>query len=642
MHFCHSQNTGPVVILEFALASLLALSPDSLQSPPRPGALPVVGINDNTREAGVLSAGVLSVELTVGRTQWYPEADDGPSVEALAFGEVGKGLTIPGPVLRASAGTRMRVTITNPLAETLTVHGLFDRPGPPRPVAVAPGATRQVEFSAPVGTYFYWGTTRRLPLGARLPDESQLSGALVIDPPGRRRKDRVFIIGIRLQQPDSTAEGVIPFHEAMVINGKSWPHTERLNLTQGDSVFWRVLNPAGAPHPMHLHGFYFRVDSRGSWRADTVYTKDEQRPAVTELMSAGSTFTMAFVPTEPGNWVFHCHFAFHVSPDRSLSSRQSGTAPHAHAAKHHMSGLVIGMHVAQRGRQVADRAKPRDIDLFVNSKPRIFRDKPGYSFMVQEGPTPPAPDSAKPPGTPLVLTRGERVRIRVHNRLPEPTAVHWHGIELESFPDGVPDWSGMGRNLFTNVPANGSFDAVFTPPRAGTFIYHSHLNEMNQIVSGMFAPLIVLEPGQKFDSEHDKIFLVGAAGPINEGENDMGTVNGEREPEPVDLVAGRTYRFRMINIHPEWRVQFTIGSDTSVATWRPVAKDGADLPESQRKPQAAFLLTGPGETADFEFTPIEPGTLVLSIRTRISGWAIPQLLLVRPATNSDGAAAKAN
>ncbi len=615
-----------------SLAAFVMLLPVGLPQPHRVDApLPRTVINDNSKPAGRMTGSTLAVHLTVGRTQWFPEAEDGPNVEALAFGEAGKGMSIPGPLIRVAAGTRVHVTLTNPLADTLTVHGLFDRPGAPRAVVVPPGATERVEFSAPTGTYFYWGTTTKSGLGGRHPNESQLSGAIVVDAPGKRPRDRVIIIGIRLQEPDSTAEGAIPFHEAMVMNGKSWPHTERLNLVQGDSVFLRVLNAAGAPHPMHLHGFYFRVDSRGSWTADTVYAREQQRPAVTELMSPGSTFTMAFVPTEPGNWVFHCHFAFHVSPDRSLLPVDKDTTSHAHGKRGHMAGLVMGMQVAARGPQRVHRATPRDIALFVNTKPRVFRDQPALSFIEQKGPVEPRADSAQIPGMPLLLTRGERVRIRVSNRLAEPTAIHWHGIELESFPDGVPDWSGMPGNLFTNVPANGSFDAVFTPPRAGTFIYHSHLNEMNQIVSGMFNPLIVLDPGQKFDPETDKIFLVGAAGPIKEGENDMGTVNGEREPEPIDLVAGRTYRFRMININPEWRVQFSLGTDTEVATWRPVAKDGAELPESQRVPQPAFLLTGPGETADFEFTPATAGNMELSIRTRRAGWNIPILLRVSPA-----------
>lgn len=628
-----------VGILLAALALLLPSRPQLAVDDP---AFVRAAINDNSRAAGSRTGSTHTVELTVGHTRWFPEADDGPSVEALAFGEVGRELSIPGPMIRVTEGTRVLVTISNPLSDTLWINGLHSRPGMAQPVVVAPGGQRRVEFSAAAGTYFYWGSIRGSAIGGRGADESQLSGAIIVDPPGSQRRDRVFVLGIRLQERDSSAAGIVPFHELMVINGKAWPHTERLSLTQGDSTFWRVLNPTGAPHPMHLHGFYFRVDSRGNWRADTVFAKEQQRPAVTELMYNGSTYTMAFVPTEPGNWVFHCHFAFHVSPDRSLGSLNTDTSSHAHGAKGHMSGLVLGMTVAPRGRQVVHRAKPRDINLFVNSTPRVFRDKPAYSFILQNGLLEPAVDSGRPPGEPLLLTRGERVRIRVFNRLPEATAIHWHGIELESFPDGVPDWSGTMRNLFTNVPSNGTFDAVFTPPRAGTFIYHSHINEMEQIMSGMFAPLIVLEPGEKFDPEHDKIFLVGAAGPINEGENDMGTVNGEREPGRIDLVAGRTYRFRLINIHPDWRVDFRLGTDTTVSQWRPIAKDGADLPESQRTLQSAFLLTGPGETADFEFTPTTPGVLVLNVGTRASGWHIPQVIRVRPALTPSVAEATEN
>ena len=49
------------------------------------------------------------------------------------------------------------------------------------------------------------------------------------------------------------------------------------------------------------------------------------------------------------------------------------------------------------------------------------------------------------PGPTIVLERGKPVSITVVNRLREPTAVHWHGIELESYFDGVADFSGAGR-----------------------------------------------------------------------------------------------------------------------------------------------------------------------------------------------------
>ena len=52
--------------------------------------------------------------------------------------------------------------------------------------------------------------------------------------------------------------------EALAINGKSWPHTERIGLTVGDTARWRVVNGTVRGHPMHLHGFYFRVDATGN------------------------------------------------------------------------------------------------------------------------------------------------------------------------------------------------------------------------------------------------------------------------------------------------------------------------------------------------------------------------------------------
>jgi len=91
---------------------------------------------------------------------------------------------------------------------------------------------------------------------------------------------------------------------------------------------------------------------------------------------------------------------------------------------------------------------------------------------------------------------------------------------------------------------------------------------------------------------------------------------------------GETYRFRLINIHPDWRVEFVLGTDTAVAKWRAVAKDGADLPASQSTVGHAYLLTGPGETADFEFTPTEPGAMRLQVQTRVAGWNVPVNVII--------------
>jgi hypothetical protein len=60
-------------------------------------------------------------------------------------------------------------------------------------------------------------------------------------------------------------------------------------------------------------------------------------------------------------------------------------------------------------------------------------------YVLAEDGTAPASDSVDIPGRPLVLTRGEATAVTVVNRLREPTAVHWHGLELESYSDGMAD-----------------------------------------------------------------------------------------------------------------------------------------------------------------------------------------------------------
>jgi hypothetical protein len=108
-------------------------------------------------------------------------------------------------------------------------------------------------------------------------------------------------------------------------------------------------------------------------------------------------------------------------------------------------------------------------------------------------------------------------------------------------------------------------------------------------------------------------------------------VNGHVEPQPLALAAGRPNRLRLININADQRVLFELMRGDSVSSWRPVAKDGADLPARQSAVRRAALLTGPGETADFEIVP-QPGerlTLVISGPYATIPWRKPMHLMVR-------------
>jgi FtsP/CotA-like multicopper oxidase with cupredoxin domain len=149
------------------------------------------------------------------------------------------------------------------------------------------------------GTYYYWASTTGGSIDREW-FESQLTGALIVDPPNAPTDDRVFVIGAWFRPADSSLAVPRPAQDVMVINGRSWPHTERLSYTQGDSVRWRLINATGVAHPMHLHGFYFNVESRGDWTSEHVYRGEDRPLVVTDLMLPGHTMRIGWQPVRPG------------------------------------------------------------------------------------------------------------------------------------------------------------------------------------------------------------------------------------------------------------------------------------------------------------------------------------------------------
>src|SRR5262249_18335029 len=160
------------------------------------------------------------------------------------------------------------------------------------------------------------------------------------------------------------------------------------------------------------------------------------------------------------------------------------------------------------------------------------------------------------------------------------TAIHWHGLEIESYYDGVPLWDGTPQRTTPYIAPGSSFTAYMTPPRAGTFIYHTHWNDVRQLLGGMYGAILVLEPGQKYDPTTDKVFVLG-----RNGTNDMRdplVLNGSPQPGVMVLLTGQTYRFRIVNITPlDSTLTASLTNEGKASKWRPIAKDGADLPASK-------------------------------------------------------------
>lgn len=105
------------------------------------------------------------------------------------------------------------------------------------------------------------------------------------------------------------------------------------------------------------------------------------------------------------------------------------------------------------------------------------------------------------PGPTLRVMRGEEVKVRLINELPEPTLIHWHGLRLPNAMDGVPHLTQMP------IAPGESFDYRFVAPDAGTFWYHSHLYSSEQLERGLYGALIVEEP-EAIDIDRDVLLVI--------------------------------------------------------------------------------------------------------------------------------------
>lgn len=559
--------------------------------------------NDNRIAAGTLRHDTLFVKLELRLAEWRPEGEDGPVMLVETFAEEGKPAQIPAPLLRVTEGTTIAATVTNRLADsTVYLKGFGTRPATPDSLALPPGETTTLTFPAGVpGTYFY---DARIGNVANSNERNLTAGAFIVDPPGPRRPDRIIVLNIWGAPLDSNW-----YQNALGMNGLSWPHSERLTATVGDTVHWRVINATVRGHPMHLHGAFFRVESMGRLWADTAYARDHQPEVVTQSMRAGQTMTLSWAPVQPGRWIFHCHLVFHVASPESRAMAEPGDEHETHAddPRKHMAGLVMAIEARMPpGVSAPNYVASRTLDLFVQDGPQRFRAPRSMSFILQQGATPPARDSMLTPGSLLLLTRDEVTAVRVHNRMPEPTSVHWHGLELESFSDGVPGLGGLlDGPTSPSVPPGGTFTARLLSPRAGTFIYHTHLRDLEQLNSGLYGPMLVLEPGEPFDPSRDHVHTMawdGAPG------GPQLLINGDSlGGPPITMRVGETHRFRFINIGPAGRLPFSIERDGTRQRWVRLAKDGATLPPAMQVPVPAIVLVDVGETYDFTFTPAEPG-----------------------------------
>jgi FtsP/CotA-like multicopper oxidase with cupredoxin domain len=650
-----------VPLTSLLTALMISIWPGAIHDGP-----PVAVHNDNLDAAGALADGTLGVTLRIVETDWRPMGEDQPGAVVYAFSEGDGPPLVPGPLLRARLGTRMRVRVENPTDRSFVIQGLSSHQQPALDVVwLSPGETRVVEFDADAeGTYHYWAAiaedAEHVPtLRERFASTAAvLGGAFVVDPAeGEISSDRIFLMNIyeHVWEPEKEDPGR---GDLLVINGRPWPFTERIQANLGDTLDWRLINASERGHPMHLHGFFFQVTAKGDQAKDTLYWPSQRRMAVTEHMDPGSTVRFRWMPDRPGGWIFHCHLSFHVTPNPPLGDVEpSGEEfftqlmlgdPH-HDPDNHveqgMGGLMMAVQVhAPEGWEPYDGPR-RNMRLLIQSDSMPAPEgathltlvapwRRQFAFVLQDGEREPAPDSVHLPGSTLVLRKDEPTSIWVVNRTDEPTSVHWHGLELDSYFDGVVGVGGIPTTPTPAVLPGDSFEVRITPPRAGSFMYHTHVNDIRQQSAGLYGPFVVLEEEREWDPDRDRVFITGLS--PQEGGVFLNGSNGEMEP--IELDQGETYRFRLMNItlaSAGLRYRLVRNGDTTF--WTPIAKDGFDLPAHQQVRTRSEQHMSIGETMDFAvMIPNAEGEYALEVRSNGGRLFARQPITVIPAPEGAG------
>ena len=306
-----------------------------------------IAANDNRHVAGSLAGKVFTIKLEAREGLWRPEGENGRAIPVAAFAEEGKPLTNPGPLIRVAVGTEVRATIHNTLAKPLILSGLGKTRGMSDSVIVPANGRANVSFTAATpGTYYYVGRRGLGPFGTRPDGDFELNGAIVVDPPNTTPTDRVFVISWWFTVDSTSKTGL--GRSTMAINGLSWPHTERIDLTQGDSVRWRVINLTEVDHPMHLHGFYFRLTSKGNGVTDSLFRTADQRMAVTQIVNPFETISLAWLPVASRQ--LDLPLPLRIAPVAGRGAR--------HRQGHARRVDVVASHVRPAAPDVRSRARP--------------------------------------------------------------------------------------------------------------------------------------------------------------------------------------------------------------------------------------------------------------------------------------------
>jgi manganese oxidase len=239
-------------------------------------------------------------------------------------------------------------------------------------------------------------------------------------------------------------------------------------------------------------------------------------------------------------------------------------------------------------------------------------------------------------GPTIEAVEGDRVRIYVTNNLPESTSIHWHGVLVPSGMDGV---AGLSQK---NIGPGETYKYEFKLRQHGTYMYHSHSDEMTQIALGMMG-MFIIHPRTPTGPKADRDFALMSSEwridvgtrrpvPIEMTNFSIFTFNGRAFPGTAPLVAkyGDRIRIRFGNLSPMEHHPIHLHG----FYWKITEMDGLQVPETAQQP-GSTVLVAVGQTRTVEFIADNPGDWAMHCHMthhtmNQMGHNVPNLLGVRP------------
>lgn len=208
------------------------------------------------------------------------------------------------------------------------------------------------------------------------------------------------------------------------------------------------------------------------------------------------------------------------------------------------------------------------------------------------------------PGPTIEVIEGDRVRLIVENRLPEPFSMHWHGLEIPVEMDGMP---GISQDP---IAPGAQFTYEFTLRQNGTFFYHAHM--AMQEMMGLIG-LFIIHPRRphqpRVDRDFGLIFQGWALLPNNTIPNTLAmefnwlTINGKAGPAatPMLVTLGERVRLRMVNLSMDHHPIHLHGN-----TFYVTGTEGGRVQAAAREP-GNTVLVGVAQARDVEFDATNEG-----------------------------------